>query len=265
MIMSMKTGMALIAALAVAGCSGGAERPAGDDAATAALQTRDTTGTPGSAGMAGMDHGNMAGMDHGGMSGMQGDSQAVGGAGMAGMDHAGMPGMSGPDAQAGAGAVDHSSMPGMRAGDASAGTAEMDHSGMAGHAATPEARGGASTVDHSRMAGMQGMDHSPVQPSPSDPSRASASAAGGMAEMDHGDMTMSGQTRTMPGMDHASIPGMRASAPTEVTSDAGMEKLRALVTELVQDPRVQAQIQADTALRRRWADEGVRRVLLNRP
>ena len=56
--MSMKTGAALIAALVVAGCSGGAERPAGEGAATAAVQTRDTTSTPDSAGMAGMENGN---------------------------------------------------------------------------------------------------------------------------------------------------------------------------------------------------------------
>ena len=267
MTMSMKTGTALIAALVVAGCSGGAERPAGEGAATAAVQTRDTTGTPDSAGMAGMDHGSMAGMDHGGMAGMQGDSQAVSDAGMAGMDHAGMPGMSGSGAPAGAGSVDHSSMPGMRAGGAAAGTAEMDHSGMAGmagHAAPSRAQGGAAAVDHSRMAGMQGMDHSRMQPSPSDRSRTSAPEAGHTG-MDHGTTNVTGQAGTMAGMDHAGMPGMRHDAPADANADAAMEKLRALVAELVQDPTVQAQIQADTALRRRWADEGVRRIILNRP
>lgn len=262
--MSMKTGTALVAALVVVGCSGGAERPAGEDASTASVQTRDTAGVRDSAGMAGMDHGSMAGMDHGGMAGMQGDSQTAAGEGMAGMDHSGMAGMSGSGAQAGAGVMDHGSMPGMRAGGVSASAAEMDHSrmaGMAGHAAPSEARGGTPTMDHSPM---QGMDHSRMQAAPSDRSRTNASAAGRMAEMDHGNMNMSGQTRTMPGMDHAGMPGMPPGASVEVTDDAGMEKLRALVAELVQDPRVQAQIQADTALRRRWADEGVRRVLLNR-
>ena len=266
--MSMKTGAALIAALVVAGCSGGAERPADENTATAAVQTRDTTGTPDSTGMAGMDHGNMdhgsmAGMDHGGMTGMQGDAQAAGGAGMAGMDHSGMPGMSDSGAQAGAEAMDHSNMPGMRAGGASAGTAGMDHSGMAGMAghATPSSRRGAAAVDHSQMAGMQGMDHSRMQPSSSDRSGTRAPQAG-HTEMGHGAMKVSGQAGTMAGMDHA---GMPHDAPAEASNDAGMEKLRALVAELVQDPRVQTQIQADTALRRRWADEGVRRILLNRP
>lgn len=261
MTMSMKTGAALIAALVVAGCSGGAERPADEDTATAAVQTRDTTGMPDSAGMAGMDHGSM---DHGGMAGRQGDSQAVGGAGMAGMDHAGMPGMSNSGAQAGAEAMDHSNMPGIRAGGASAGTAGMDHSGMAGmasHATPSEARGGAAAVDHSQMAGMQGMDHSRMQPSPSDRSGTRAPEAG-HTEMGHGTMNVSGEASTMAGMDHASMPH---DAPAEASNDAGMEKLRALVAELVQDPRVQTQIQSDTALRRRWADEGVRRILLNRP
>lgn len=266
-IMSMKTGTALIAALVIAGCSGGAERPADENTSTASVQTRDTTGTPDSAGMAGMDHGNMAGMNHGGMAGTQSDSQTASGAGMAGMDHSRMPGMSGSGVQAGASAMDHSNMPGMKAGGASAGMAEMDHSrmgGMAGHAAPSEARGESPTMDHSRMAGMQAMDHSRMQAAPSDRSRSSASAAGSMAEMDHGNMNMSGQARTAPRMDHAGMPGMQPGAPADMSNDAGMEKLRALVAELVQDPMVQAQIQADTALRRRWADEGVRRVLLNR-
>lgn len=201
--MSMKTRRALITALFVAGCSGGAERPAGEDASTVSVQTRDTTGTPDSAGMAGMDHGTMAGMDHGRMA------------------------------------------------------------GMPGHAAPSEARGGTPTMDHSRMAGMQGMDHSRMQPSPSDGSRTSASAAGHSA-MAHGNMNMSGQTGAIPGIGHAGMPGMRHGAPTEADNDAGMDKLRTLVAELVKDPRVQEQIQADTALRRRWADEGVRRILLNR-
>lgn len=189
--MSMKTGTALVAALVLAGCSGGAESPSGENASSASVQTRDTTGVRDSAGMAGMDHGSMAGMDHGAMAGSQGDSRTAAGEAMAGMDH-------------------------------------------------------------SRM-----------QTAPSARSRTDASATGRMAEMDHGNMSMSGQTRTMPGMGHAGMPGMRPDAPATMTHDAGMEKLRALVAELVQDPGVQAQIQADSALRRRWADEGVRRVLLN--
>lgn len=70
----------------------------------------------------------------------------------------------------------------------------------------------------------------------------------------------------MPGMDHTRMPGMQPDALAAIPGDdAGMQKLGALVAALVRDSVVQAQIQADPALRRRWADEGVRRILLNRP
>ncbi len=70
----------------------------------------------------------------------------------------------------------------------------------------------------------------------------------------------------MQGMEHAGMPGMQPDALAGIPADdAGMQKLGALVAKLVRDSVVQAQIQADPALRRRWADEGVRRILLNRP
>ena len=267
-MMSMRTGTALVAALVVVGCSGGNERPTEEDAATVAVQDRDTTGMPDSAAMDGMDHGSMAGMDHGGMAGMQGDSQPLADAGMAEMDHSRMSGMSAPGVQAAAGAMDHSDMPGMRPGSASAGMAEMDHGrsgAMAGDAATSEARGGSLIMDHSRMADMQAMDHAGMRAVSGEESRISASGVGGMAEMEHGNMNMSGEAGSMLDMNHVGMSGMQPGAPVDFTNDPAMEKLRALVAELVQDPTVQAQIQADTALRRRWADEGIRRILLTRP
>jgi uncharacterized protein involved in copper resistance len=192
--MNTRAGGVVVAALMIVGCSGGAERPAGEDASTAAVQSRDKARAQDSAAMAGMDHGRMAGMVHGGMAGMQGDSQSAAG------------------------------------------------------------QGGAQGVDHSEM-------HAPAR----EPGGAGAQASGRMAGMDHGTMEMSDQTRRMPGMDHAGMPSTRPGTAAELpTDDTGMEKLRSLVAELVQDPAVQAQIQADTALRRRWADDGVRRVLLRR-
>lgn len=65
-------------------------------------------------------------------------------------------------------------------------------------------------------------------------------------------------------MDHGTMPALQSGVVAGVpVTDAGMEKLRILVAELVQDPAVQARIQEDPALRRLWADEGVRRNLLN--
>ena len=224
--MSMRTGTALIAALVVAGCSGGTERPTGEDGATVAVRDRDTTDAADPA-MNGMDHGSMAGMDHGDMAGMPGDSQSPADAGMAEMDHSRMAGMS--------------------------------DSGVLASA------GSSPTMDHSRMADMPAMDHAGMQAVPGEESRTSAPTTGGMAEMEHGNMNMSGDAPAMPDVSHVGMSGMQPGAPADFTDDAGMEKLRALVGELVQDPTVQAEIQADTALRRRWADEGVRRIILSRP
>lgn len=254
--MTLNTGIALLAVLLVTGCAGDAAPPPAEERSTSAVQGTSVTGTPDSTGM--------AGMDHVGMAGMQGDSLAGAGEGMTGMDHAGMPGMSGPDAMGGAGAMDHGNMPGMSARGASAGTPEVDHAEMAGivgHAPSSDARGGTPTVGASRMADLQGMDHSQMQAAPSDLGRTSAS--NGRAAMDHGTMETGAQTRAMPGMDHAAMSARPDDAGSVLNADPGMEKLRALVAELVRDPTVRAQIEADTALRRRWADEGVRRVLLN--
>lgn len=60
------------------------------------------------------------------------------------------------------------------------------------------------------------------------------------------------------------MPGMQPDAVAGTPrNDAVMEKLRTLVADLVQDPVVRAEIQEDPALHERWADEGVRRVLVN--
>jgi hypothetical protein len=68
----------------------------------------------------------------------------------------------------------------------------------------------------------------------------------------------------MQGMDHSRMAaGTPRGAPRAQTSEAGTEKLRLLVAELLQDSVIQARIQADPELRRRWEDEAVRRVLLN--
>lgn len=183
-----------------------------------------------------------------------------------GMPHA-MPGM------------DHDSMPGMNHGDMPG----MDHDTMSGsggagamnHGGTPAAAGGMAGMDHSRMPGMDGRPNEMARSAGGTGSMAGMGHSGmamaapgtpkppqGMAGMDHGGMNM---PRPMQGMDHANMPGMQTGAAAGTpTDDAGMEKLRALIAELVRDPEVQARIEADTALRRRWADEGVRRILVNR-
>jgi hypothetical protein len=65
-----------------------------------------------------------------------------------------------------------------------------------------------------------------------------------------------------PGSDHSGMPGM-PGAP--IMMDSGMEKLRTLVAELVNDPVVLREIQEDPALSRQWADDGVRRFILRHP
>lgn len=84
----------------------------------------------------------------------------------------------------------------------------------------------------------------------------------------------------MVGMDHAAMSGaapVRPSASTSATAttsplgaglgapDAATEKLLTLVGELVKDPRVQEQIQQDSALREAWAKPAVRQVVTQRP
>jgi uncharacterized protein involved in copper resistance len=156
------------------------------------------------------------------------DAHSAGDHGMAGMNHGAAP--AGPAGSTPMQGMDHGAMAG------------MDHSRMGGmrHDQTP----------HGQTAQTRGMDHS------------------SMPGMQHGAMNVPGgdgmrRDGAMPGMDHSRMDGMEQSAAGVRWDDAGMEKLRLLVAELVRDPSVQARIQADSVLRRRWEDEGVRRVLLS--
>ena len=95
-----------------------------------------------------------------------------------------------------------------------------------------------------------------------------------MAGMDHSNMPGMGATgaapaaqAAMPGMDHSNMPGMQpsraATPPAAPARDAGDEKLRALVAELLEDTAVQRRVQQDPALREAWADPAVRQVILD--
>jgi mono/diheme cytochrome c family protein len=74
----------------------------------------------------------------------------------------------------------------------------------------------------------------------------------------------------MPGMDHDRMPGRRGNAerpgaePAHVDAEA-TEKVKALVVELLRDSVVLERIRADSALRRRWANDSVRRPLAKPP
>jgi mono/diheme cytochrome c family protein len=69
----------------------------------------------------------------------------------------------------------------------------------------------------------------------------------------------------MPGMRHGAKTAERPAAErAEVDADA-TEKLKALAAELLRDSVVTARIRADTALRRRWENDSVRRQLGTAP
>ncbi len=112
---------------------------------------------------------------------------------------------------------------------------------------------------------MQGMDHSSMAGMQS-----SAGQRGTMQGMNHGAMNMPGQQQAgqMAGMDHSGMSGMQpsrggaAAQGSPLGADQGTRKVQQLVTELVEDPVVRQRIQADSVLRNRWQDPGVRRVLL---
>ena len=265
--MYAKTSAAVIAALVVVGCSG-SEPPASEDTTAGSVQLTDTSEGVDSGGispMAGMDHGSMAGMPA-----MEGGTQSAPGAGMAVMDHS-VPGMTGSAAQASGGrATDHANMAGMTGS-----TAQASASGAMDHANMPGMQDDGAVMDRNQMNGsaagsgaqaspgaMPAMDHSRMQMAPATQGASAGPAPGQMPAMNHGDMNMA--TPVLPqAADHAQMPGMQQAGGG--AEDEGMEKLRALVAELVQDPAVQREIQGDTALSQRWADEGVRRVLLDRP
>ena len=75
--------------------------------------------------------------------------------------------------------------------------------------------------------------------------------------MDHSQMPM-GTSRAPSTAGPAAAP--RVTAPDRARADAD-EKLQQLIAGLVKDSVVRARIQADTALRRRWADTSLRRIL----
>lgn len=89
----------------------------------------------------------------------------------------------------------------------------------------------------------------------------SARQGGNMQGMNHGAMNMPPQQQggQMAGMDHTGMSGIQGGA---LGADQGTRKVQQLVTELVEDPVVRQRIQADSVLRNRWQDPGVRRVLL---
>jgi len=60
---------------------------------------------------------------------------------------------------------------------------------------------------------------------------------------------------------HSGVPPSSSLVP----DDVAMEKLRTLVAELVRDPQVLEQIQADSVLRTMWETPSVRQLLLKRP
>ena len=75
--------------------------------------------------------------------------------------------------------------------------------------------------------------------------------------MDHSQMPM--------GTNRAENATPRTTAPRVTAQDraraAADEKLQQLIAGLVKDSVVRARIQADTALRRRWADTSLQRIL----
>ena len=178
------------------------------------------------------------------------DADSGGMAGMAGMDHSQM------------GAAANTTTP---AADTGAGSmAGMDHSQMEMPGQSPAASQAPGTNRAPAAAGsMAGMDHSQMQmggaPAPAagrGRSTGTPAAAGGMAGMDHSQMPM--------GTNRAPNAG-RAAAPTATAQDQADDKLQQLIAGLVKDSVVRARIQADTALRRRWADTSLRRVLISPP
>ena len=183
---------------------------------------------------------------------------------MAGMDHSQMPGM------------DHSTMGATGAtrpaADSGAGSmAGMDHSQMAMPGQTPTASQATGTNRASAAAAsgsMAGMDHSQMQMGGTAAPAAgrgrgtgTPAATGGMAGMDHSQRQM--------GTNPAPSVAARTTAPRATPQDearaAADDKLQQLIAGLVKDSVVRARIQADTALRRRWADTSLRRILISPP
>ena len=243
----MNLKVAGLAALMAAACS--QEKPANDaalrDTAPAPAAAHDMTKMPASedtAGMAGMDHSTMSAGQPGGTA-MTPTVPADQGGAMAGMDHSQMrTGNARTGAMAG---MDHSAMTQPRRGSQS--MAGMDHSqmNMPGAQRSASSRSATGMQNHNMSMGNQ------AQQSARDP---------------HAGMTMAPgiSAQPAPADPHA---GMQMEEPGELPlpDDVAMEKLRALVAELVRDPEVLARIQADSTLRVLWQDTGVRQYLMKRP
>ena len=300
--MTLKTGTPLLAILLAAACSGASEKgepdPTPDSAATApgATQGMPHDSMPGMNhdSMPGMNHDSMPGMNHDSMPAMQHDSgQAMGGGmnhsrhaadgSMAGMDHS-RPAPRGTSAGGGSmQGMDHSRMPGMSGtagGAAPRGGERVGPSRMAGmRPAAGTADRSMQGMDHSRMAmpsggsgrpqgstAMQGMDHSRMQMDT--PQRRASQSDNSTAAMDHANMAAApgvtapvrpGNARPARDADHAQHGAVSRVAVQVPEADA---KLYRLAGRLVQDPLVQRQVQADSMLRNRWQDPGVRAILL---
>jgi hypothetical protein len=193
------------------------------------------------------------------------------------------------------------SAPAAQKGDTSGGMAGMDHSTMdmsSSPSAAPQptgaaSAGGMSGMDHSTMPmppaapgaspvqprstgapAMQGMDHSTMNmPAPSSPrAPGSARSTGAAQAMDHSGMNMPAPTSRaaapasspMAGMDHSGMNMGAAGSPPPAgqPADPGSQKLQRLLATLMQDPIVRQRIQVDTALRNRWYDADVRRIVV---
>jgi hypothetical protein len=242
--MSMNLKVVVIAAVLAAACS--QEKPSGED-----TSARDTAPNAGAAhDMSNMpaasDTTDMAGMDHSAMSRAQteGTTQPMPAAGeMAGMDHSQMRGR---NARSGSMAGrDHSAMTRRDAGSHS--MAGMDHSqmNMASAQRSASSRSATGLQNHNMPMGNQ------AQQSARDPHA-------GMI------MTPGISAQPAPPDPHEGME-MEGTGKEPLPDDVAMEKLRALVAELVRDPKVQARIQADPTLRVLWQDPGVRQYLLKRP
>ena len=159
--------------------------------------------------------------------------------------------------------MDHGTMAGM---EHSGSTSSESAPAHAGHVAAPGstgARGGARSAA-AEHAGTSGMDHSAMAAGgrPMPPQSTTPAGGAGMAGMDHTGAVTRPQSPTarMSGMEHGAVPAV----PAAIDSDArATTQLQTLVRVLLQDPQVRAAVQQDSALARRWSNDGVRRRLNN--
>ena len=122
-------------------------------------------------------------------------------------------------------------------------------------ASTAAARDTAGMPAESGMSGMSGMPGMSDMPGMS----AESGARAPMVGMDHAQMTPAA-AGGMPEMDHGAMAGMDMS-PSEM-NQPGSDRLLTLVSELLKDPIVRREIDADPTLREAWADTSVTRIIL---